>query len=920
MAGDEPCADGAEVRPSEEVVVMGPLLTTKLQIPRRRRGLVPRRRLSERLKRGSEAVLTLVSAPAGFGKTTLLTEWLACTDGSTVWLSLDERDNDPVVFWTYLITALRTATGEAGSGALALLQEPHASLDQVLATLVNELDAVPDDVILVLDDYHVVTAREVNERVAFLLEHLPQNIHLVIATRADPALPLARLRARGELVEVRADDLRFTAEEVATYLDGAMGPALTAEHVAALEARTEGWIAALQLAVLSMQGRDDVAGFIAGFAGDDRYIVDYLVEEVLQRQPGDVRTFLLQTSVLHRLSGPLCDAVTGRDGGTAMLEALDRANLFLVPLDDRRHWYRYHHLFADVLHARLLAEQPDRVPELHRRASAWYEQSDEPSEAIHHALAARDHARAADLVELAIPSLVQARQEATLRNWMRALPVELFATRPVLSVGYVGALMSTGDVEGVEARLQDAERCLATTGAPAADVVVVDDLAFRRLPGQIAMYRAGQALISGEVAASMTHARRALTLAGPDDHLGRGGPSALLGLAYWTAGDLESAYRWYADGMAALAEGGYGPDVIGGAITLADILIVQGRLRDALSLYQRGLARAEETAPPLRGAADMHVGMSELLVERDDLDAAENHLRRSQELGEHAGLPKNPYRRRVAMARIQQLHGDVDGALALLDEAERWYNSDYSPDVRPIPAVRARTFLAGDRLGEALDWARQRGLSADDDLDYVREFEHITLARVLLARWSAERQGVSLREATALLQRLLRAAEEGKRTGSVIEILMLQALAAQARGDVTAALGPVERALALAEPEGYVRTFVDEGPQLATLLKALAEDGRAGAYAARLGAALTPGNEGIPLQRGLVEPLSVRELEVLRLLGTDLDGPAIARRLFLSLNTVRTHTRNIYAKLGVNSRRAAVRRATDLDLLSALRG
>lgn len=316
----------------------------------------------------------------------------------------------------------------------------------------------------------------------------------------------------------------------------------------------------------------------------------------------------------------------------------------------------------------------------------------------------------------------------------------------------------------------------------------------------------------------------------------------------------------------------------------------------------------------------MHVGMSELLVERNDLTAAEDHLLRCEEMGEHAGLPKNPYRRRVAMARIRQLHGDVDGALVLLDEAERRYNSDYSPDVRPIPAVRARLCVACGRLVEALDWVRQRGLSADDDLRYVREYEHITLARVLLAQGSAERAGPSLREATALLERLLRAADEGKRTGSVIEILILQALTAQARGDLQAAFGTLERALSLAEPEGYVRTFVDEGPQMAALLRALPKDGPATAYATRLLAALTAAPDGIPSQRGVVEPLSVRELEVLGLLGTDLDGPAIARRLFLSLNTVRTHTRNIYAKLGVNSRRAAVRRAADLDLLSALRG
>jgi LuxR family maltose regulon positive regulatory protein len=713
---------------SWEVVMAGPLLETKLHVPRRRRTLLSRPRIVERLNRGAESALTLVSAPAGFGKTTLLTDWLATApvEGRSVaWVSLDERDNDPVLFWTYLLTALETAAHGVGTHALAVLQLPQPSIDAVLATLLNDLSGVPNDVVLVLDDYHVIDAHDVQEGMTYLLEHLPPQVQLVIAGRADPSLPLARLRGRGELVEIRAADLRFTADEAAAYLNGAMGLELTAQDVAALGARTEGWIAALQLAALSMQGRDDVAAFIAGFAGDDHYIVDYLVEEVLQRQPVHVRAFLLQTSVLSRMTGALCDAVTGQDGGRAMLEALDRGNLFLVPLDDRRRWYRYHHLFADVLHARLLDEQPTAVPGLHRRAGDWYEQHGERAEAIHHALAAKDFQRAADLVELALPALLQGRQEATVRSWMEALPDELLEARPVLSVGHIGSLMSTGEVEGVEARLRSAERWLETTaavrGAPAAspaEMVVVDDEEFRRLPVKIAMYRAGLALIHGDVAATMTHARRALDLASAADHAGRGAPAALLGLAYRTTGDLDTAHRWYAEGMASLDKGGYRSDVVGGAIALADIRIAQGRLREAMSTYQRGLQRAEQTVPVLRGAADMHVGMSELFRERNDLDAARHHLLQSQELGAHAGMPQHPYRRRLAMARLQQLDGDRGGALDMLDEAERLYNSDFSPDVRPIPAVRARLWVAHGRLDDALDWARERGLSADDDLSY----------------------------------------------------------------------------------------------------------------------------------------------------------------------------------------------------------
>jgi LuxR family transcriptional regulator, maltose regulon positive regulatory protein len=918
-----------------------PLLETKLFVPRPRRGLVARPRLSERLDRGGASKLMLVSAPAGFGKTTLLAEWLAAgptaptIQQSAAWLSLDQGDNDPASFWTYVIAALQTVAPGVGASALTLLQEPQPlPITTVLTTLLNDLGAIGSDLVLVLDDYHVIDARDVQDGMEFLLDHLPPQLHLVIASRADPALPLARLRGRGELVEVRAADLRFTADEAAAYLHEVMGLVLTARDVAALEERTEGWIAALQLAALSMQGRDDIAGFIAGFAGDDRYIVDYLVEEVLARQPEQVHSFLLQTSILDRLSGALCDAVTGQGGGRATLEALDRGNLFLVPLDDRRQWYRYHHLFADVLRARVLDEQPGRVHELHTRASDWYERNGDRSEAIGHALAGEAFERAADLVELAIPALRRGRQYATLRLWLEALPEELIKVRPVLSVGYAGALMVRGDAEGVEARLLDAERWLdASTGqgTPAAhrspaEMVVVDEKEFRGLPSAIAMYRAGQALVLGNVAGTMTQARRALDLVGEDDHLGRGSPAALLGLACWTSGDLDAALRWYADAMASLEKAGHFSDVIGCSIAVADIRLVQGRLREAMSTYERGLHHAsDQGASPLRGAADMYVGMSQLLGERNDLEAAVRHLQTGKELGEYAGLPQNPYRWRVAMARIREAEGDLDGALELLNEAERVYDGDFSPNVRPVPALRARVWVALGRMGEALGWVREQGLFVEDDLSYLREFEHITLARVLLARQTTEPAQRSLHGATRLLERLLQAAEDGGRTGSVIEILVLQALAHQRQGDIPVALASLRRALMLSEPEEYVRVFVDEGPPMAILLRAAVRvvrgenRGIAASYVRRLLAAVGNSGDITPVRQGLIEPLSERELDVLRLLGSDLDGPDIARELVVSLSTVRTHTRSIYAKLGVNNRRAAVRRAEELDLLSRSR-
>ena len=503
--------------------------------------------------------------------------------------------------------------------------------------------------VLLLDDYHLIEAREIQDGMAFLLEHQPAQVHLVLASRADPPLPVARLRGRGELVEIRAADLRFTADEAAQYLNEVMGLDLTTEQVAALDTRTEGWITAIQLAALSMQGRSDIAGFIAGFAGDDRYIVDYLAEEVLQRQPEHRRTFLRQTSILSRLNGSLCEAVTTQPGGQAMLEALDRGNLFLVPLDDRRQWYRYHHLFADVLQARLLDEQPDALPALHRRASDWYEQNGELPEAVSHAMAGQHFERAAELVERAIPELRQGRQDATLLRWLEALPDEVVRVRPVLSIEFIGALMTVGKLEGVEARLRDAERWLAAA---------TDEVAFRRLPGVIAMYRAGLAQLRGDVPGTLTNAARALELSDEDDHVGRGAAAALLGLAYWTSADLDAALRWYTEGMASLAQAGHTADLVAGAVTLADLRIAQGRLREASSLYEQGLQRAlDHGVPALRGAADMHAGISQIRYERNDLDAALQQVQLSRDLGPAAGFAQNEYRWRVALARIRLAQG-----------------------------------------------------------------------------------------------------------------------------------------------------------------------------------------------------------------------------------------------------------------------
>ncbi len=902
-----------------------PRLDTKLFIPSTRRALVPRSRLSDRLARVTDSKVLLVSAPAGFGKSTLLAHWVSSpsNEGGCAWLSLDASDDEPQTFWTYVIAALQTVAPEVGAGALTLLDaSPRAAFQSVLTSLLNDLGGLQSDVLLVLDDYHVIASRELQDSMTFLVEHLPPRLHLVIATRADPSLPLARLRVRGELVELRASDLRFTPDEAATYLNDVVGLRLTTQDVTALEEKTEGWIAALQLAALSMEGRDDVADFIAGFTGDDRYVVDYLVEEVVSRQPPDVQEFLLHTSVLERLSGPLCDAVTGRSDGKNVLESLERGNLFLLPLDDHRRWYRYHHLFADVLRARLLDEQPDLVPDLHTRASAWHAEHGETVEAIDHALAADDAERAAELVELATPTMLRERREATLLSWLQRLPDEVVRGRPVLCVSYSAALLSTNHVEGVEQRLRDAERWLPLPNDEERaqyDAVVADERELPRLPGAVAVYRAGLAMAQGDAVATMSHARRALTLLPEDDHLGHASAAALMGLASWAGGNLEAAHDAYTDCTENLTRAGHFADVLGCAVTLADIRITQGRLREAMRTYEKALEIGPaEREPALRGTPDMYVGMSSLSIERGDLEAAARHLARSDGMDEHLGLPQYPYRRRLTTARLRIAEGDLDRAVDLLDDAERLYVGDFLPNVRPVPASRARVWIAQGRLDDAFDWARGRDLSMDDELSYLREFEHVTLARALLARCRDKRDKLSVDEVIGFLARLLEAACNGGRTGIVIEILVLQALAHQHRDDIPAALRPLERALTLAEPEGYLRVFVDEGPPMAALLGEAAKHRISTGYVRRLRTALRV--TGAPSARqDLVDPLSERELDVLRLLGSELSGPEIAGELTLSLNTVRTHTKNVYAKLGVNNRRAAVRRATELDLLSRTR-
>ncbi len=900
------------------------ILLTKLHVPRPRPAAIPRPRLIARLNHGLHQTLTLVSAPPGFGKSSLLGEWVAGCGRPVAWLSLDEADSDPVRFLDYLIAALRTAAPGIGEEALATLRSAQSvPAEPVLISLLNEIAALPGPILLVLDDYHLVDSVAVDQAVAFLLAHMAPQLHLVIATREDPRLQLSRLRARGEMTEIRAADLRFDAGEAAAFLTGAMGLDLPASEIEALESRTEGWIAGLQLAALSIQGRTDASGFIREFAGGDRHVVDYLVEEVLQRQPEPVRDFLLETSILDRLSGPLCDAVTGRDDSRRLLELLERGNLFLIPLDDARRWYRYHHLFADVLRVHAM-EDPNRVADRHRRASDWYARNDLPAEAIRHALAAKDFDRAADLIEPIVPTMNRNRQEATLLGWLKSLPDDLFRARPVLCLGYVGSLLSNGEIAGAEEHLRDTERWLDPPGADAvpAAPIVVDQVQFQSLPRVIAVYRSGLAMIQGDIPATVHHARQALDLTPTDDPLWRGAASALLGLAFWTQGNLDDAYTAYADGMASLGRAGNVADVIGGSIVLADIRLVQGNLHEAKRIYERGLQLAvEHGTPTIRGTADMHVGLGDLYRERGNLDAARQHLLRSHEQGVHTGFPQHRYRWRLAMAQILEAEGDPAAALDLLDEAERSYVSDFHPNVRPVAAYRVRVLLTLGRLDDALDWVRERNLSIEDDLSYLREFEHLTLARVLLA-WHQRDPGSmsTIEDAIGLLQRLRVAAEAGGRTGSEIETLTLLALAHDAQGDTILALVCLQRALVLAEPEHYHRVFVGEGRPMERLLIELHRRGDAPEYTQRLLEAFPAPDHrpGMPEATGTSPAaglLSQRELEVMRLIAQGHSNREIGDRLFLALDTVKGHNRRIFARLEVGSRTEAIARARELGLL-----
>jgi LuxR family maltose regulon positive regulatory protein len=871
------------------------LLTTKLYIPRAHPNLVPRPRLGELLNEGMNRKLTLVCAPAGFGKTTLLSEWRMLHLGSEyqlAWVSLEEADNDPSRFLSYLLAALQAIEADTGEAVLDSLRSPQPPpIESVLTALANEIAAIPKDFTLVLDDYHAIANEAVHDAISFLIDHLPPQAHLVVASRTDPPLSLARLRAQSQMTELRAADLRFTPEEAGTFLRDVMALDLSTEDVEALERRTEGWIAGLQLAGLSMRGREDASGFVEGFTGSNRYVLDYLIEEVLARQPEPVTSFLLKTSVLDRMNGDLCDAVTGEGGSQKMLERLDKENLFVIPLDEERRWYRYHHLFAEMLRHQLHGGRPDPVPDLHRRAAEWCEQNGLVDEAIKHALAAGDAERAARLVEGAASEMLGRGEVSLLVGWVEALPDELVRSQASLCIPYAWALLITGHLEDAEERTRDAERA-ANTGA---------------LSGEATALRANLIRARGDVPGSIELSRESLELIPEDNFALRGVIFLNLGGAYWMTGDLKAAKEALAEASAASRRAGNTYVALVAMRMLAEIEKMGGHLRRAADLYWEALRIAKAQPSPASGLA--HLGMGELLHEWNDLDGAMHHLTRSIDLGKRSGSFDIFFPGQGVLALAKQATGDTEGALQVIQEGERAARSTDLPTqiLDQLAAFGARVRLGQGDVATAARLLEERGINADDAVDHQNELEYFVLVRMLLARGEVN-------AALDLLERLQGAAEATGRMGSMIKILTLQALAYRARGDEVRAVATLQRSLELAEPEGYLRTFLDEGTPMAALLRRAVTKGISPGYASRLLEAFGISAERPPAG-SLSEPLSERELEVLRLVASGMSNAEISRTLFIALSTVKKHINNTYRKLGTNSRTRAVARARELNLL-----
>jgi LuxR family maltose regulon positive regulatory protein len=923
-AAEPPAATASEAAESGQV-----LLATKLHVPRAQPGFVPRARLVEALDEGLARGLVLVCAPAGSGKTALLADWARRRQRPAAWLSLDAGDNDPARFWRHAAAALDLARPGIAERAGALLGPPAPpSFEGVVTALINELAAQPgaDEVLLVLDDYHLIDSQPVHASLTLLVEQRPPDLRLVLASRSDPPLPLARLRARGQLAELRAADLPFTRDEAADLLREAAGPGLPDSAVTALVERTEGWAAGLQLAALSLRGHADVAGFVATFSGSHRFVLDYLTEEVLGRQREQVRRFLLETSVLERLSGPLCDAVTGRADGQAMLEAIERAGLFLVPLDEVRGWWRYHHLFAELLRAHLQQQEPGRVPALHRNAATWHEQHGLTDDAVRHAVAAGELSWAARLIERHFDALFYLRGEgATLQRWLSALPADLIRSRPRLLLAQAALADAGGRMEEVDGLLDAAEHASADgAGEPLEPSAGTAASLLVNVPATTAVFRAYLAELRGDADGTAAFASRAQASIAEGERMLAFITQGHLAIAEWFRGRLVEAERAFGSAITGWRAVGLPTLIAWGSHHLGQVQRAEGRLAAALGTYQQAL---EINAPPGRPATPAagvaHVGLAEVAYQRGELDAALRHLTDGIALCRQFTFTPPLASGLATLAWIRQASGDAGGALEAMAEAER---AAPRPAVagllNPVPAQHARLLLAQGDVAAATRWAHERGLAADHDPGYPEEPAYLVLARVLLGQDRPD-------QALALLERMHAVAVAQGRAGSVIEIQALRALALAGSGDEAGALATLAGALARASAEGYVRVFADEGAPMAALLGRLntaRDDTVARAvpagYLARLLRAFDrtrlapPAGPAAAAAPGLPEPLTARELDVLRLLAAGRSNQRIAHELVVTLDTVKKHVSHVLGKLGAENRTEAVTRARQLGLIT----
>jgi LuxR family transcriptional regulator, maltose regulon positive regulatory protein len=881
-----------------------PILATKLYVPPPRPSAVPRPRLVERLDEGLRRKLILISAPAGFGKTTLISEWVAGRQRPAAWLSLDERDNDPTRFLTYFVAALRTVAANVGEGVLGALGSPQPPpTESILTALLNEITIIEDDFVLVLDDYHVIDARAVDNALTFLLEHLPPRMHLLISGREDPHLPLARLRARGQLSELRATDLRFTSSEAAEFLNRVMGLRLSEEDIAALETRTEGWIAGLQLAAISMQGHKDATSFIESFTGSHRFVLDYLVEEVLEQQPESVQTFLLRTSILDRLCGPLCDAVLLDPSASAQetLEYIDHANLFLVPLDNERRWYRYHHLFAELLRQRLHLsadsstddEERGGVAELHNRASAWYEDHGLEVDAFRHAAAAHDVVRAECLIEgEGVPLYFRGTVDPVLK-WLESLPKTVLGARPSLWVMYASVLLLV-DHTAVERKLRAAEAALQGTEP--------DDRT-KDLVGRIASLRATLAVIEHDAETIIAQSRRALEHLHPDNLPVRTATTWTLGHAHQLQGNRTAASRAYAEVISTGESFGDSVYTIAATINLGQLQEADNRLPLAAESYRRVLQLAGDPPQPI--ACEACLGLARITYQWNDLDAAQQHGQRFVQLTRQMGSVDSFASYDVVLARLKLARGDVAGAVAALAKAEAFVRqNNFEFRMPDVAAAQVLTLLHQGNLAAAAHLAEMHDLP-------------VSLARVHLAEGDTS-------AALATLEPVRRQAEAKGWEDERLRIMVLQALALHAHGEKDEAAQLLGEALALAGRGGFVRIFVDEGLPMARLLSEVAARGIMPHCTAKLLAAFeaeerkSEEESYLPpsrLAQPLTEPLSQRELEVLQLVAQGLSNREICERLFLALDTVKGHNRRIFGKLSVQRRTEAVEKARSLNIL-----